>query len=431
MCYCHKVLLCKANIINLALHGYGATGMTIKAEINAIAGDLVGLRHDLHENPQIGFQETFAHAAITARLKEWSIPYDVMAETGIVATIEGRRNDSGKSIGLRVDMDALKMPGGEKSGVEWSSHIPDKMHACGHDGHMTIGLTTARYLSMTRNFNGTVKIIFQPAEERMGGAKRMIAEGLFEKHKMTSVHALHNWPDLPRGTIAVHPGAVMASSDYFDIHIIGRSGHAGQPDKAIDAGRIMRQIGTALDNMADSICAANASAARNFRSAVISTTSQHAGEPEVYTRLPGVAHMIGTVRCFDPDIRLHIEEEMNHIAQDIAAKTGAQISVQYNQGSKATINNGVEAEISARVARKILGDQNVLTDLPPESTAEDFGWMLAEVPGSFIWLGQRETENPDSPHNKGLHNEGYDYNDLVTPIGASYFAELVEYKLAM
>lgn len=398
------------------------------AEIKTIAADLLELRHALHQNPQIGYQEAFAHAAITARLNEWGIPYDVMAETGIVATIEGRENTSRRSIGLRVDMDALTMPGDEESGMPWASKIPGKMHACGHDGHMTIGLTAARYLSLTGNFNGTVKIIFQPAEERMGGAKRMIAEGLFEKHQMDSVHALHNWPYLMAGTIAVHPGAVMASSDYYDIHIIGRSGHAGQPDRVIDAGRIMRNIGVAFDALADEICAANSG--RNFRTAVISTTALHSGQADVYTRLPGDAHMIGTVRCFDPDTRRHIEDEMRRITTEQAERTKAAITLQYNQGSKATINHAAEAELSARIAGEVLGAANVLTDLPPETTAEDFGWMLAEKPGSFIWLGQGDPDKAESPHNMALHNERYDYNDSVTPTGAQYFVQLAEHKLA-
>lgn len=395
-------------------------------DIKAIAAEIVGIRHKLHENPQTGNEETFAQKTIETNLDKWGITYESgwgKGGTGIVATIEGEQTSSGKVIGLRADTDAINVT--EVADLPYASKSPGKMHACGHDGHVATMLATARYLSLTKDFNGTVKLIFQPAEEAMGGAKAMIEQGLFEKHRMDSIHAIHNWPALPLGTIAIHNKEVMAASDYFDIVITGKGGHAGRPERCINPVSIMSGlnefVGKVVREEIDS-----------DKACVLSTTFMQAGSTNSFTAIPSEAMMGGTIRTYDPEVRKHIHNLITARATEFCQQMGAlEYSHGYREGSSATINDPEQSAKAIAVASKVFGDGNVLTNELPAMTSEDFGRMLDTVPGSFAWLGQGDPGNENSPHSKPLHNDGYDFNDGAIELGARYFVGLVEEELSL
>ncbi|MFN3827006.1 MAG: M20 aminoacylase family protein [Micavibrio sp.] len=378
-------------------------------------------RRELHQNPQTKYEEEFASALVAQKLTEWGIPFKKgIAKTGIVATITGQKNDSGKGIGLRADMDALDII--EKSGQPHASKIPGKMHACGHDGHTATLLATAKYLSETRNFNGEVHLVFQPAEEGGNGADKMIEEGLFRDFKIDYMFGLHNWPTVPMGKIGMRPGPLLASVDEFHISIKGVGGHAAMPHQTIDPIVVSSQIVTALQSVV----------ARNVDpvdTVVISTTNFNSGSG-AFNIIPDEAKLVGTVRTFNNDTREMVIARMKAIIDGIATAMGATAEYDFIFHNYATVNSNDGVELAAAAARTVVGVANVDTDTPPSMGGEDFSAYLRQKPGAFIFVGQGVAEK-DSPHNKGLHHPGYDFNDEIIPIGVSYFATLVEQTLPL
>lgn len=378
-------------------------------------------RRELHQNPQTKYEEEFASALVAQKLTEWGIPFKKgIAKTGIVATITGQKNDSGKGIGLRADMDALDII--EKSGQPHASKIPGKMHACGHDGHTATLLATAKYLSETRNFNGEVHLVFQPAEEGGNGADKMIEEGLFRDFKIDYMFGLHNWPTVPMGKIGMRPGPLLASVDEFHISIKGVGGHAAMPHQTIDPIVVSSQIVTALQSVV----------ARNVDpvdTVVISTTNFNSGSG-AFNIIPDEAKLVGTVRTFNNETREMVIARMKAIIDGIATAMGATAEYDFIFHNYATVNSNDGVELAAAAARTVVGAANVDTDTPPSMGGEDFSAYLRQKPGAFIFVGQGVAEK-DSPHNKGLHHPGYDFNDEIIPIGVSYFATLVEQTLPL
>ncbi len=396
--------------------------MTLINSIAAMADEIAGYRRALHENPQTSYEETFASNLIASKLKEWGVTFEQgIAVTGIVATIEGRTNKSGQAVALRADIDALDIV--EKSGQPWASKTPGKMHGCGHDGHTAMLLGAAKYLSETRNFDGKVHLIFQPAEEGGAGAVKMIEEGLFKKYPVKAVFGMHNWPGMKRGTIGLRPGPIMASTDQFYITVTGRGGHAAMPHLSIDPILIATQIVSALQSIVSRQI-------DPVDQVVLSVTNFNGGTGATNV-IPDDVKLVGTYRTFRPDTRKFVGQRIEEICQSVAAMNGGSATIAFKDGYDPTINTPAESEFCAAIARALVGDANVNANVDPCMGAEDFGAMLQEVPGCYIWMGQGEPDSPDSPHNKGLHNAGYDFNDAIIPMGIEYWARTVEAALPL
>lgn len=396
--------------------------MTLINSIIAMKDEIAAYRRELHQNPQTSYEETFASDLVARKLAEWGIAFERgIAVTGIVATIEGQKTGSGRAIALRADMDALDMT--DESGQPWASKLPGKMHGCGHDGHTAMLLGAAKYLSETRNFDGKVHLVFQPAEEGGAGAIRMIKEGLFKKYPVQAAYGMHNWPGLPKGTIALRPGPIMASSDSFEITVTGKGGHAAMPhlnvDPIVAAAQIVTNLQSIVSRQIDPV-----------DQAVVSITNFNAGSG-AFNVIPEKAVLTGTFRTFRVETRDFIKRRIEEIATTIATAHGTSVSMIMNDGYDPTINTPPESAFCAAIARAIVGDANVNANIDPCMGAEDFGAMLQEVPGCYIWMGQGEPDKKDSPHNKGLHNTKYDFNDDIIPTGVEYWARLVESALPL
>lgn len=394
--------------------------MPVINRLAAFKDEFCALRREMHQNPQTAYEETFASDLVAKTLTGLGISFKRgYAKTGIVATIEGQSNDSGKSIALRADMDALNII--EKSGQEWASKIPGKMHGCGHDGHTSILLSTAKYLQETRNFDGKVHLIFQPAEEGGRGADKMMEDGLFRDFPCDAVYGLHNWPWLPLGKVQVKAGPLLANVDEFNITLIGKGGHAAYPEATIDPLVIGAQLVTAIQTIAS----------RNTQPIdpiVVSITNFHAGIG-AFNVISDTAKLNGTVRSFSDTNRKLAERRIREICDGICVAHGTRAEIEFLYHNDATINSAPETEFAARIAAKIVGEDNVGTaDLC--MGGEDFGSFLKEKPGSYIFIGQG-TKDTNSPHNQGLHSPFYDFNDDLIPIASSYFAELVEGSLPL
>jgi hippurate hydrolase len=375
--------------------------------------EFTAIRQDLHAHPELGFEEHRTARVVQERLAQLGIEHHTgIGQTGIVAVIPGRRNDSGRSVGLRADMDALPMQ--EENEFAHKSRYDGRMHGCGHDGHTTMLLAAARYLHETKNFDGTVYLIFQPGEEGYAGAKAMIEDGLFERFPAERIFALHNWPGLPPGRIGITPGPAMAAADRIEITIDGRGGHGAHPHAAIDPVLVAGHIITA----AQSIVSRNVSP---IDTAVVSLCAMHAGHPGAMSVIPSHAKLVGTVRTFRPATQDMIEKRLTGLVASIGAAFGAVATLKYERVYPATINHDGEAMFAADVAVALVGADNVVRNLDPSMGSEDFSFMLQAKPGAFARLGQGGAEGGCF-----LHNSTYDFNDAVIPLGAGYLAALAE-----
>lgn len=386
--------------------------------IQSICDQAAEWRRELHRNPQTMYEETYASQFVADKLTEWGIPHERgIAVTGIVATIEGRRNHSGRTIAFRADMDALDIP--EASGQPWASATPGKMHGCGHDGHTSTLLALARYLSQTRNFDGLVRLIFQPAEEGGRGANRMLEEGLLERFPFDEIYGYHNFPALPRGAFAIRTGPMLAAADLFEITLHGTGGHAAMPNLTHDvvpaAAQLVLALQTLVSREADPLLAA-----------VLSVTHLAAGSG-AFNVISEKATLGGTVRTFDAKLRDHIERRIPEMAQSIAATFGLTCEASYRRITEPVINEP-EATTHCRAAAAAVASPGAVLEMPPVMGGEDFGGFLQVRPGAFMGIGQAE-KDAASPHNQGLHTPQYDFNDAILPLATSYFAELAERRL--
>ena len=386
--------------------------------INRIAEfqtDMTAWRRDIHAHPETAFEEQRTSDIVARTLQELGIEVHCgLAGTGVVGTVRGNRQDNGRAIGLRADMDALNLD--EKNTFDHRSVHPGKMHACGHDGHTTMLLGAARYLAETRNFAGTVHFIFQPAEEGAAGGRVMIEDGLFERFPVEAVFGMHNLPGLPVGNFAINSGAMLAAMDNFEITVKGRGAHAGMPHLGIDPVVVAAQIITALQTIVSRTT-------DPLESVVVSVTWVEAGA--AYNVIPDEAVLRGTVRTLSQAVRAEMEPRMRSLAEGIAGAAGAAIDMRYDHGYPPTINSPAEAELSARIAAAVVGEDNVDRDFAPLMGSEDFSFMLQEKPGAYLFVGNGPGEGGCM-----LHNPHYDFNDEVLNIGASYWVQLVENLLA-
>jgi len=389
--------------------------MPVKNRIAEFTPDLVATRRDIHAHPELGLEEVRTSELVARALESWGIEVTRgIATTGLVGTL--RAGSSQRAIGLRADMDALPMD--EANGFEHRSTIPGKMHACGHDGHTTMLLGAARYLAETRNFDGTVHFIFQPAEEGLGGGRIMVEEGLFERFPCDAVFGAHNDYSMKLGEIAVAEGAVSAASDRFKIEITGRGGHAARPHQTIDPVLVGSHLVLALQ----SIVARGIDPADP---AVLSITQFHAGSAG--NVIPNGATLNGTVRTRNPDTQALIERRMGEIATSVAAGFGAVAVLDYARGYPPVINAAGPTEAAARAGSALLGTDSVHRTLPVRMGGEDFSYMAQKVPGCFVRMGQAQ---PNGTGTTPVHHPAYDFNDALLPIGASFWSQLVEQELA-
>jgi hippurate hydrolase len=383
--------------------------MPIIAEVLDNLEELTQIRRDIHAHPELGFEEERTADIVAAKLKEYGCEvHRGLATTGVVGTI--RRGNSLRAIGLRADMDCLPMQ--ELNEFTHRSAHDGKMHACGHDGHTTMLLGAAKYLAKTRNFDGTVHFIFQPAEEGFGGGRVMVEQGLFEKFPCDAVFAMHNKPGIPVGNMATTLGPLLAASDRFDIKVKGHGTHAAHPHGGNDPFIIGAQIVTALQTIP----------ARNIDpidSAVISVGFMKGGS--AYNVIPDELHIGGTVRSFRPQVQDLLEKRMGEVSRGIAAAHGAKVEFSYRRNYPPTVNHAEEAKFAAEVAGEICGDDRVSTTVAPSMGGEDFSYMLLRRPGAMLWLG-------NGPGEDGclLHNAKYDFNDSALPYGVSFFVRLAE-----
>jgi hippurate hydrolase len=383
--------------------------------IRAFHSELTGIRRDLHAHPELSFQESRTSGVVADYLRKLGIEtHTGLAKTGIVGVVKGRKN-GGKAIGLRADMDCLPMH--EQNTFAHKSQHEGRMHACGHDGHTTMLLGAARYLAETRNFDGTAYLIFQPAEEGGGGGEVMVREGLFERFPAEQIYAVHNWPGLPAGQMAVRPGPVMAATDEVQITVRGRGGHGAMPHLVVDPVVASAQIITALQTIAS----------RNVEpvdAVVVSICSMQTSQVGAFNVVPDAVKLVGTVRSFRPATRDLAEQRLKQICSKTAEAMGCTTEIQYSRGYPATVNSAREAQFAARVGERLFGKGNVFTEHEPTMGGEDFSYMLQARPGAYVFLGQGGT-----PGGCFLHNPNYDFNDEVIPLGAGYLAALVEESL--
>ncbi|MGA7983689.1 MAG: M20 aminoacylase family protein [Burkholderiales bacterium] len=387
-------------------------------EIRKFHAELREIRHDIHAHPELGFEEDRTSAIVAGRLAAWGIEvHRGLARTGVVGVLRGRQSTSGRAVGLRADMDCL--PIRETTGLPYRSRHEGRMHACGHDGHTTMLLGAARYLAATRAFDGTAYLIFQPAEEGGGGGQKMVQEGLFERFPADQIYALHNWPGLPAGKMAVRAGAMMAATDEIQITVRGKGGHAAMPHLTVDPVLLSAHIITALQSVPS----------RNIDpvdALVISVCSMQTSQVGAFNILPDSVTLIGTVRSFRPDTRDMAEARIKQIVTGIAGSLGGSAEVNYQRGYPPTVNTAREAEFAAQVGEKVFGRENVVRDADPTMGGEDFSYMLQQRPGAYVWLGQGGGQTGCF-----LHNPGYDFNDQIIPLGAGYLAALVEDSLPL
>lgn len=384
--------------------------------IRVIEQEMVELRHHLHAHPELGFDEHETSRIVAERLTQWG--YDVhrgLGGTGVVGTL--RVGDGARSIGLRADMDAL--PIHENTGLPYASRHDGRMHACGHDGHTATLLTAACHIARERSFNGTLHLIFQPAEEGMGGAQRMVDDGLFERFPCDAIYAMHNMPGIPAGQFGFREGSFMASSDTVIITVRGRGGHGSAPHLAVDPVVAAAHIVLALQTVVS----------RNVdprEMAVVTVGAIHAGNaPNV---IPDSVEMKLTVRAYRPEVRALLRERITQLVQSQASTLGAEATIDYQWRYPALINEPGCTEFVRKLAHDWLGDAGIVPDMQPLTGSEDFSFMLEKCPGSYFIVGNGVGET----HATGgcmVHNPGYDFNDEILPLAASFWVRLVEHSL--
>ena len=386
------------------------------AVINSIADredKLRAWRHVLHQNPELGYEEVFTSNFVVEKLESFGIEtHRGMGKTGVVGILRGTGNGT-KAIGLRADMDALPMD--EMNEFDHVSQNPGRMHACGHDGHTTMLLGAAQYLAETRNFDGTVYFIFQPAEEGGGGGEAMIKDGLFETFDMETVWGMHNWPGMDAGQFGVHSGACMAAADMFDMQIIGAGGHAAIPNLAIDPIPCGAAIVQSLQTIVSRRVAPT-------DAGVVTVTIFQAGS--AHNVIPGSVRLAGTARSFSAETRQLLADSIRDICESTAKAYGCKLEFEWEDGYPATVNHAIEAGRAADVMAGLVGGDRVETNMEPSMGAEDFSYMLEEKPGAYVWLGTGPADSDGM-----LHNAKYDFNDDMLTLGSSYWSKLVEAEL--
>ncbi|MBE7366291.1 M20 aminoacylase family protein [Ramlibacter pallidus] len=384
------------------------------------AASIVAVRRDIHAHPELCFEEVRTADLVAAKLTEWGIPvHRGMGTTGVVGIV--KNGTSSRAVGLRADMDALPMQ--EYNTFAHASKHPGKMHACGHDGHVAMLLAAARHFAKNRNFDGTVYLIFQPAEEGGGGAREMIKDGLFEQFPMEAVFGMHNWPGGAVGTFAVSPGPVMASTAEFKLTIRGKGGHGAMPHLGIDPVPVACQVVQAFQTIVS----------RNTKpidAAVISVTMIHAGEAT--NVIPDSCELQGTVRTFSTEVQDMIARRMQQVAEHTCAAHEARCEFEFHRNYPPTVNSKAEAEFARGVMASIVGEQNV-REQEPTMGAEDFAFMLEAKPGAYCFISNGDGSHREFGHGPGpcvIHNPSYDFNDDLIPLGATYWVRLAEEWLA-
>jgi amidohydrolase len=387
--------------------------MPILERIAALQGEMTAWRRDIHSHPELGFEEHRTAGVVAAKLEEFGIEvHRGIGRTGVVGVL--RAGSGARRIGLRADMDAL--PIAEANTFAHRSTHAGRMHACGHDGHTTMLLGAAKYLSATRNFDGTVHFIFQPAEEGIGGARAMVEDGLFRRFPCDAIFGMHNRPGMPLGAFAVRAGPMMAGGAFFDIDIEGRGSHGARPEAGVDTVLVAAHVTTALQSIV----------ARNVRpvdTAVVSVTQIHGGD--AYNVIPQTARLSGTVRAFSGEVMALIGKNMARVAEGTAAAFGATAKTDYRPIFAPLVNDPQEADYAATICGEVVGAERVRRDPPLIMASEDFSFMLNEVRGCYINIGNGDGEGACE-----VHNPSYDFNDGALPYGASFFARLVERRLA-
>jgi len=388
------------------------------AHIAQFHPELTALRRDLHAHPELGFEEVYTAGRVQAALKLCGVDeiHTGIGKTGVVGVIEGRQTASGRMIGLRADMDALTMT--ETNDFPWKSARSGMMHGCGHDGHTTMLVGAARYLAETRNFDGTVVLIFQPGEEGFAGAKAMIEDGLFERFPVQSVYGMHNWPGLKPGMIGLRPGPMMAAADRVTIEITGKGGHGAHAYLAVDPVLVSAHIITAVQSIVS----------RNLpplEGAVVSLCAMQAGDLHAMSVIPGKATLVGTVRTFPADVQDLVERRLTELCSAVALGFGATANVHYERIYPATVNTQREAMFAADVAEGLVGADHVVRDMEPSMGAEDFSFMLQVKPGAYLRIGQ------GGEGSCMLHNSRYDFNDEILPLGSALHASLAEQAMPL
>jgi hippurate hydrolase len=394
--------------------------MKLVDPIIAFQSEIQQIRRDLHAHPELCYEEKRTSDVVAAKLTEWGIPViRGLGITGVVGII--KNGTSTRAIGLRADMDALPMQ--EVNTFAHASRHPGKMHACGHDGHTAMLLGAARHLAGNRNFDGTVYLIFQPAEEGGAGARRMIEDGLFEQCPMDAIYGMHNWPGIPSGHMSVTPGAQMASSNEFYLTVKGKGGHAAQPHKCIDPVIIGMQIAQSWQTIVSR-------RTNPIDTAVLSLTQFHAGTAT--NVIPDEAKLAGTVRTLSGKVLDMIEKQMEEVAVNTAAAFGAEVEFKFRRNYPPLVNHPEATRFAVEVMKSVVGADKVDDKVEPSMAAEDFAYFLQARPGCYIFIGNGEGDHRDGGHGLGpcvLHNGSYDFNDKLLPVGASFWVKLVEASL--
>ncbi|MBD9525890.1 M20 aminoacylase family protein [Paracoccus sp. PAR01] len=387
--------------------------MPVKNRFAELLPEITAWRRDFHENPELLYEVHRTAGKVAELLRGFGVDEVVegIGRTGVVGVIKGNRDTQGRVIGLRADMDALPIT--EITGANYASKTPGIMHACGHDGHTAMLLGAAKYLSETRNFDGTAVVIFQPAEEGGGGGLAMIQDGLADRWGIQEFYGMHNMPGLPTGSFAIREGAMMAAADQFDIIVTGRGGHAAKPHETIDTTLVSAQIIVALQSIVS----------RNIdplKSGVVSVCVVET-DSTAHNVIPQVVKLKGTARSLDPAVRDQLEEGIKRVAENVAAAFGAQAHVEYERGYPVTMNDPTSAQHAAEVARQIAGGVDM--DLAPLMAGEDFSYMLNTRPGAYIFVGNGDTAM--------LHHAAYDFDDDAIPAGSSWYAGMVEARMPL